>query len=178
MADYTDDPDPIDAQTYLDKLRPDPDASEAERLDVAIELRLASLPWTTIAERCGYTSADSARTTVTRALQSAALTLSTEFRREAIVVQYLRLEEWNRAVYPLIHSDDPRIMLSGVETALRIHDRVSRLLRLEEGEKSVGARDIVVPRKEDLADTLRQAVLERDGPDPTTKEHPADDPDT
>lgn len=155
----SDDPEPIDAENALDRLRPPDNATDAERLDVAIELHLASAPWTQIAAQCGYATPESARVTVTQAMQRAALAMTRDFRQAAIVRQWLRLEEWNRQVYPLTMLGN----LDAIKVSLSIHDRVVKLLRLDEGEQTVGARDIVVPRKEDLADELRRAVLEREG---------------
>lgn len=167
----SDDPDTTDSTPALFQLRLTTDADPDDKLELALQLKAAGRTWREIADQCGYTSPDTASVLVHRALQQAALNMSRDRRQQILVLQYQRLEELHRVVYPSALQGD----LESIKAALAINDRVVKLLRLDQDDRAAtGARDIVIVNRDNMVEAFKEAVFRRDGPDPELQEAPAD----
>lgn len=101
-------------------------AATAERRTKAIALRLAGLDNETIATRLGYAGSAAVSKDISRALD-ANRAAEREWTDELRVVEALRLDRLQAAVWPSAVSGDPR----SIDTALRIMERRARLFGLD-----------------------------------------------
>ena len=89
---------------------------ETAKAREAHSLHLMGIPWDDIATRVGYKTGESARLTVRKTLQRAALDLSSEKLEEMLDTEFQRLDVLQAALWPMAISGDTR----SIDTLLRL----------------------------------------------------------
>jgi hypothetical protein len=127
------------------------------RRSTAVELALAGHSYDEIAAACGYANRGTAWRTVTEALREQGVDQVSRLRRlELARLDRLQAAHWDGAVGGDVKAADRVLKVM----AMRV-----RLLGLDRDTSERAMRDIVIVPEDRMAETLMQAVLERDGPD-------------
>jgi len=120
------------------------DVNAAQRVQHAIKLRMAKLPYAEIAARCGYGSAGAAHKAIQRELQRISIENVDELRRE----EMLMLDRLQSICFTLADDEKNKARLFAVDRLLAISDRRSKLMGLnKEKESSEVAANCVVIRE-------------------------------
>jgi len=128
----------------------------ADRAYDAHQLRVTGQGWADIARAVGYISAQVAQMAVTAYLQKAAVAQASELRQAAFQTELDRLDLLHAAFWPLALQADAQ----AAAVILKIHDRRTRLLKLDEASDTVGQRTVLIHGGEHMARDLRAAALE------------------
>jgi len=136
------------------EIEPFDDTSKARE---AYAMHLAGADWSQVAESLGYSSADSARITVRKILQRAALQLSDEALEDMLGTELERLNALQVSVWPMAMAGDSK----SIETVLKIMSTRHKLLGFEKRDEKVTNQTLVVGG-DNFLEVLQKAVENRD----------------
>lgn len=130
---------------------------ESAKAREAYGLHLMGLEWSAIAERLGYSSADSARITTRRLLERAALNLDQDRLDEMLETELERLNLLQAAAWPMALAGDTR----SIDIVLKVMNTRHKLLGFDKRDEKITNQTLVVSG-ENFIEILQRAVDNRD----------------